>query len=289
MKTTSNISRRHGTLRTAIFAAVFCLSFVFLFMAPAHAAKLSASQVRALFHQANTLFHRADDLAKKNPEKARSLYLQAAMHYERIVKKGGIRNGRLYYDIGNAWFRTKDIGRAILNYRRAMQYIPNDPNLRQNLAYAREKRLDKISEPEDTAVLKTLFFWHYDFSAPFQILLFSIFFIAIWILAGIRRFIRRPFLGWSLVVAVFLAAMMGGSLAIKAAALRTQRPGVIIDASVIARKGNSDAYAPSFTQPLHAGTEFNLQKRRDGWDDIRLADGRTCWVPADSVGMVRGK
>ena len=287
MKMISFRYKQHFPVRTAILAALFCVLSVAISMASAHAAKLSTSQVRSLFEQANTLFHQADDLAAKNPEKARYLYQQAAMRYERIVKKGGIKNGELYYDIGNAWFRTKDIGRAILNYRRAMAYIPNDPNLLQNLSYAREQRHDKISEGQEAKVFKTLFFWHYDFSTQFQILLFSIFFIAVWGIAGIRRFFRRPFLGWGLVVTVVLSVLMGGSLAVNAVTLRTQRPGVIIDASVTARKGNSDAYARSFTGPLHAGTEFTLIERRDDWDNIRLADGRTCWVPADSVEMVR--
>ena len=287
MKMTPKRSDPFGRMRTALFTLVFCLLSLIASPAAAHAAKLSAAQINSLFRQANDLFHQADNLATKNPEKAMSLYQQAAMRYERIVKKGGIENGKLYYDIGNAWFRTKDIGRAILNYRRAMQYIPDDPNLRQNLAYARQQRRDKIPEPPDRKVFKTLFFWHYDFSTPFQIGMFSLFFTAIFLFAGIRRFVRKPFFGWGLVAAIVLAAMTGGSLVATAVTLRTQKPGVIIDASVTARKGNSDAYAQSFTEPLHAGTEFILQKKRDGWDDIRLADGRTCWVPADSAEMVR--
>lgn len=287
MRMTSKVFETLCPVRTTICTAILCLIFITISAKSAQAAGLSDVQIKSLFHQAGALFHRADNLAAKDPKDARFLYQQAAMRYERITKMGGIRNGELYYDIGNAWFRANDIGRAILNYRRAMQYIPNDPNLRQNLAYAREKRLDRISEPQETKIFKTLFFWHYDFSTPFQILLLSIFFVAIWLLAGIRRFIRRPTLGWGLAAVIVLAAMMGGSLAVNAVTLRTQRPGVIIDPSVTARKGNGDAYASSFTGPIHAGTEFTLQEQKSGWDYIRLPDGRYCWVPIDSVEMVR--
>jgi hypothetical protein len=110
---------------------------------------------------------------------------------------------------------------------------------------------------------------------------------AVWIFAMIRRFARKAFLNRALAITLALAVVMGGSLAAEAVTLYRVMPGVIIDASVIARKGNSDAYAPSFTEPLHAGTEFVMIEKREGWYYIRLADDRTCWVPEKSVGLVR--
>jgi hypothetical protein len=56
--------------------------------------------------------------------------------------------------------------------------------------------------------------------------------------------------------------------------------------SVIPQFSYSSAYAPSFTEPLHAGTEFVMIEKREGWYYIRLADDRTCWVPEKSVGPV---
>jgi hypothetical protein len=283
--------KEHGLnyfcFRVYILTAFLLIPAMVLSPLPVHSAELSKARIAALFHEANELYNQADQVAATNPEKAKSLYQQAAMRYESLVTKGGIHNGRLYYNIGNAYFRTKDLGRAILNYLRALQYIPNDPNLRQNLAYAREQRLDKIDEPQDTRVFKTLFFWHYDLSTPSRILLFAIFFAAIWVFAMIRRFFRKASLTWALVISLALTVIMGGSLAAEAITLSRVTPGVIIDPSVIARKGNSDAYAPSFTEPLHAATEFEVIEKRDGWYDVRLADGRTCWVPEKSVQLVK--
>lgn len=274
-------------IRVHVLTALLLIVASGVFLLPARGEELSKARIADLFHEANDLYHQADQVAATNPEKAKSLYQQAAMRYESLVTKGGIHNGRLYYNIGNAYFRTNDLGRAILNYRRALQYIPNDPNLRQNLSYARKQRLDKIVEPQDTRVFKTLFFWHYDLSTPSRILLFTFFFAAVWIFAIVRRFARRAFLGWALVIALALTVIMGGSLAAEAITLSRVTPGVIIDPSVVARKGNSDAYAPSFTEPLHAATEFELIEKRDGWYEIRLADDRTCWLPEKSVELVR--
>jgi tetratricopeptide (TPR) repeat protein len=274
-------------LRSYLLALVSLVLMTAVFPVQAPGADLSKARIEELFEKANALYHQADQAAATNPEKAKFLYQQAAMRYESIVEKGKIHNGKLYYNIGNAYFRTGDIGRAILNYRRALQYIPNDANLRQNLSYARNRRLDKIDEPQDTRVFKTLFFWHYDLSTPTRILLFSIFFAAIWIFAMIRRLVRKAFLNWALAISLALTVVMAGSLTAEAITLYRVTPGVIIDPSVVARKGNSDAYAPSFNEPLHAGTEFVLIEKRDDWYYVRLADERTCWVRGKSVGLVR--
>jgi hypothetical protein len=253
----------------------------------AHGAELSRIEILDLFHKAKDLFHQADQLAGSNPELSESLYRQAAMRYESIVTKGGIENGKLFYNIGNVYFRIKDIGRAILNYRRAQEYIPDDPNLSQNLTYARNSRKDKIEEKQETKVFKTLFFWHYDLSTRIKIIVFSILFSAVWFIAGIRLFFKQSIPGWGLFGVVVLSMMIGGSLIAESISLHREIPGVIIDSEVIARKGNSQNYAPSFTEPLHAGTEFNLREKRDNWFYIELPDSRTCWVPAKSVDLVR--
>jgi hypothetical protein len=253
----------------------------------ARGAELSRSKILELFQEANELFRQADQGIGTNPQNSESLYRQAAMRYESIVSKGGVENGKLFYNIGNVYFRIKDIGRAILNYKRALDYIPDDANLCQNLAYVRDFRRDKIEEKQKTKVFKTLFFWHYDLSTRIKIILFLIFFIVIWLLAGMRLFFKHSVLGWGLPSAVVLAAMMSGSLIAESITLHRNIPGVIIDAEVIARKGNSDNYAPSFTEPLHAGTEFNLLEKRENWLYIQLPDSRACWVPSKSVDLVR--
>jgi uncharacterized protein YgiM (DUF1202 family) len=56
---------------------------------------------------------------------------------------------------------------------------------------------------------------------------------------------------------------------------------------VVARKGNSETYEPSFKDPLHSGTEFTLIEDRGDWYQIELADARTCWVTSKDVALVR--
>ncbi len=250
-------------------------------------AALGKTQIADLFSEAKSMFHQADRLAVKDPVKSKDLYLKSIMRFERIIKEGKIHNGKLYYNVGNAYFRIKDIGRAILNYRRAMEYMPNDPNLRQNLTYAREKRLDKIEERQKTRIFKTLFFFHYDLSTKTRIIIFSSAFILLWLFAAIRLFIRKGFIAWGIVLSIVFAGLFAGSLTVEAVNIHRNRPGVIIDLQIVARKGNSETYAPSFKKPLHAGTEFRLVEKRKKWYQIELPDSRRCWVPAKGVELIR--
>ncbi len=258
-----------------------------LLLPAANAEPLDAARITDLYSQAKDLFRQANELAATAPEEAGELYRKSAMRFERIVQEGGIQNGKLYYNLGNVYFRMKDIGRAIANYLRAEQYIPNDPNLKQNLEYAREKRLDEIEEKQETKVLKTLFFWHYDLSTKTRVVAFTICFSFLWIFACIRIFTSRPFTGWCITPAVVLSLLLAGSLVADELYLRKSRPGVIISQEVVARKGNSETYEPSFKEPLHSGTEFTLVEDRGIWYHVELADSRACWVPSKDVELVR--
>ena len=97
--------------------------------------ELNPAQIVDLYSQAKDLFRQANEISVSAPDQAKDLYQKSAMRYERLIREAGIENEKIYYNLGNVYFRMKDIGRAIVNYRRAEQYAPNDPNLKQNLKY----------------------------------------------------------------------------------------------------------------------------------------------------------
>jgi tetratricopeptide (TPR) repeat protein len=272
--------------QTAFILAILSLTATSIVMS-AEAASLNDAQIAALYTEAKDFFKQADEKAVRYPEQAQALYSKAAMRYERIIREGEIRNGKLFYNLGNVYFRMNDVGRAILNYRRAMLYTPNDSNLKQNLAYAREKRRDQIGEKQETQVLKTLFFWHYDLSKKVRVIAFAVSFALIWIFACIRIFTRRPFLVWYIASAGVLSLLFVGPLVAEEISFHKTRAGVITAGEVVARKGNSETYEPSFKEPLHAGTEFVLLEERGNWLNIELSDSRTCWVPTMDIDLVK--
>ncbi|MBN1410283.1 MAG: hypothetical protein JW969_05525 [Spirochaetales bacterium] len=248
---------------------------------------LSREEINDLFSQGKALFREANGLLEKNPASAKDYYHKAALYFERIVKEGQIRNGKIFYDIANAYFRMGDVGRAILNYKRASQYMPNDLNLLQNFEYARSRRVDKIALKEEAMILRILFFWHYDIPTEIKFYIFILFFALIWICAGILLFFKLPFVKIGLIVCIVFSGVFLSSLTVDFISDSMRNQGVIITGEVIARKGDSDAYSPSFQDPLHAGTEFQLIEKRDAWWNVELMDGIQCWIPSRDAELVK--
>ena len=91
-----------------------------------------AQSSRELFNEANDLY------AKKN-------YEEAAKKYEAIVANG-FESSALYYNLGNAYFKIKNIPSAILYYEKAALLDPSNDDIVFNLELARTYTIDKISE-----------------------------------------------------------------------------------------------------------------------------------------------
>lgn len=255
-----------------------------LLAAGSASAAMDKAEQRSLFAEANELFRKANSA---EPAQAADFYRQAVMRYERIAEEGQVRNGRLYYNIGNAYYRLNDIGRAIFNYRKAQMYIPNDANLAQNLKAARARCQDSIGVSESRRVLEVLFFWHYDFPGHVKGVAFMVLFALAWLLAAARLFARKAYLGWVIGIIAVVATAFLASISVDAVSRARTREGVIIAPSVVARKGDGEAFDPSFKEPLHAGTEFRLRETRGEWHHARLSDGRECWIPAGDAQLIR--
>src|SRR5207253_6952056 len=78
------------------------------------------------------------DFAKANQEYAQGHFKEAIAGYETLVRSPPPPPTPLY-DLGNAYFRTGDFGRAILNYKRALAVEPHHPEAAANLQIARDE------------------------------------------------------------------------------------------------------------------------------------------------------
>jgi tetratricopeptide (TPR) repeat protein len=255
---------------------------------PAEASNGRTSEAELSEHLslAEEAFRRGVSLDQTDPSAARDQYERALLHYEALAQEDGVRNGRLYYNIANTYFRLGDLGRAILNYKRAALYMPQDENLEQNLEYARSRRMDRIELEESERIFKTLFFLHYDVPSRIRLTIFAITFAIIWIVASLMIFVRWPLLRTILVIASISSGLFFLSIVVEAVQTSINPEGVITAQEVIARKGDADTYQPSFTEPLHAGTEFTALEERPGWIHIELGNGSRGWIPQSAAELV---
>ncbi len=240
---------------------------------------LDRTEAAILAREAEQLFHEANDLSRTDHAAAIQKWQMAAARLERLDHDGKLSNGPLFYNLGNIQFRLGNLGEAILNYRRAELYTPNDPNLRENLAFVRRSRQDNIPEQESKRVLKTLFFWHYDFAIRTRETIALILFGFLFSLLTFRLFHHRRWVTALTITAAILTLTAAASVTLSLYSFYHARPGVITSPEIIARKGDSNSYEPAFETPLHAGTEFTLLEQRPKWLHIQLATGQTRWRP----------
>ncbi len=250
------------------------------------AERLSREQLYALLNEANTVFQQAN-AAAKDRDGARELYTRAILLYERIADQGHVKNAKLYYNLGNAYFLLDDLGRAILNYRRALQLDSTDVNLRNNLAFARSQRLDKVGMQTERRVLETLFFWHYDFSLKTKFFLACLFFAGLCVTATLIVWLGRgPATSTVAVLAGGLWLCLTISVVVETGRRDAVVHGVVTASEIVARQGDGPNYAPRFKDPLHTGTEFELLEQRPGWLHIELFDGSDAWIPDTAAEIV---
>lgn len=240
-----------------------------------------------VFFEANEYFRRANEIHETDPQQASELYQRAARRYESLVGELGVRNSKLHYNLGNAYFQLEDIGRAILNYLIAQRLDPGDVNVSRNLEFARAIRTDKVELSGGRPVLETLLFWHYDFSGPTRLRIFAGTWVIFWGLlllrqAGTEWVPREIAYGFGSVAALMLASFAHD--AFKESHTTT---GVVIAPETIARQGDGQSYEPAFEDPLHAGVEFRVLEERPDWHRVELPDGRRCWLADRDVEFVR--
>lgn len=237
----------------------------------------------------------ASDYQQQTLEKAHGLfraatnstmYAEAAQQYEYLVQEEGIHNGQLFYTLGNSWFMAGDVGRAILNYRRAELYLPNNADVKNNLEAALALRSDLIPEKELHPLAARLLGWHFNTSSPLRWWLFALCWIVAW---GAWFWLGRTSKKEARITAVVtgvLSIVLATSLLSERILEGLAEPGVITAPEVLARKGDGNRYAPAFMEPLHSGTEFQRIDDRKAWWQIRLNDGQTCWIPAHAAAVV---
>lgn len=263
------------------------LLMVLLPAATAVQAKLTPEEAYRLASEAQLAFRQGNEQVSSDPDAARDHYDQAILRYQKIVEEGGIANQYLYYNLGNAYLLKGDLGRAILNYRRAEKTGSVNADLDRNLAFARSKRLDQVPVKAEKRVLHTLFFWHYDFSLRNRFLLACIGWAVAWLAAllWLAR-ARFRFLRWFTLTAILITLCLVGSVLLDAYHAWKNPQGVIVAESIVARQGDGENYAESFKQPLHAGTEFDLLEQRSGWLRICLSDDTQTWIPSSFAELI---
>ncbi len=212
---------------------------------------------------------------------------QAIAGYERIIE-AGIRNSDVYYNLGNAYFKQGDLGRAILNYRRAQRLDPRDADIAANLTVARAQTIDQLEVSNEGTLTNLIQIAEEWLTLNEAAILALILWLLISIFAILAIFLPRWRRAWSVgivVVALFLVIGLI-SMANRLYKERQYPPAVIVAVEIDATSGpgGADQYLVEFN--LHTGAEVRLLESRPDWRRITLPGDLQGWVPREAVELV---
>jgi tetratricopeptide (TPR) repeat protein len=215
-----------------------------------------------------------DDLfAKANTEFAAGNFKAAIADYQAVVGSGEW-SANLFYDLGNAYFRHGDSGRAILNYDRALRLDPHHPEADANLRIARDQAHSLELAP--SALERYLNFG----TANFFAIVAAIFF---W-LAIIWLSLRPGRVLWPL-AGIFLAAICGFAAFRLENGTGGQGLAIVIAENAEARVATVDSARSVLALP--AGSEVLILQERGDWSYAALPNDQRGWVAANAVERVR--
>src|ERR1700730_2896209 len=126
--------RIHCSRRPVADAARAC----FTTSAPRFAQRSVYTMIVSVLMCSSALAQADTEFAKANQEFAQGHFKEAISGYEALIRAGQW-SANVFYDLGNAYFRTSDFGRAILNYERALALERHHPEATANLQIARDE------------------------------------------------------------------------------------------------------------------------------------------------------
>ncbi|NKB65553.1 MAG: tetratricopeptide repeat protein [Candidatus Latescibacteria bacterium] len=211
----------------------------------------------------------------KEYEAARQAYLQ--------VVAAGVRDARLFYNLGNACFKIDRLGEAILWYERALRLAPRDADIKANLAFANQAKEDKDPPPQNPLGrwLEQLYGWP---SIDELCITFSVLFAAIFALASWRVWQGgKVGAGWLAALSVCLGLAVANGLFVGARLYQHHYrvEAIVTTAEGTARSGPGEGETAVFV--LHEGTKVRLERRENPWVLVRLANGLGGWLPAAAI------
>ncbi len=214
-------------------------------------------------------------------------YVTAAQVYETLLTNGEAAD--LYYNLGNSYYKSGEIAKAILNYERALLLEPGNADIRFNLEMAKAKTVDKIDVvPEIFFVswIKTLIntqsvdAWSYCGIVFFILFIITLYFFVFSKSVSIKKI---SFFSGLLCALIVICANIFAAEQKKR--LLDRENGIIMTPNVVVRSTPSESGTNLFV--LHEGRKVQIKdSSMREWKEIRLEDGKVGWIPTTAIEII---
>ena len=237
---------------------------------------LSAAACAPAAHAAS--FQEANQLYKDNKyDQAIELYRQIAASRVPIPE--------VYFNLGNAYFKSRKLGHAILYYEKAKLLSPNDEDINRNLAIANARIVDKIDMIPDFFIKRWLTGLVNLLPSNTWAILSLVFFtlamtlLLLYFFSGTRWIKRFGFYSAMILLTVSLLTLWTSSR--RAAYSVESDAAIVIEPSVTIKSSPDEAGNNIFV--LHEGTRVIVTDSIENWKQIRLSDGNKGWVQRSAI------
>src|SRR5438034_8198657 len=220
------------------------------------------------------------EFAKANQDFAQGHFKEAITGYEALIRSGQW-SANVFYDLGNAYFRTGDFGRAILNYERALALEQHHPEATANLQIARDEA--HALEIQPSSLERYLQFASVN---QYSIAAATAFWLAIFALFALIFKQRRS----ARVIAVSISCLLVLAVAVYAIftlerGSKGQALAIVTGKDVQARLATADTANSVLALP--AGSEIRILSTRGDWIYAALPNNLRGWIPAKNAEQVR--
>lgn len=228
--------------------------------------------------------------AKSEADKAyqEERFEQAIKLYEEILATEG-ESAVIYYNLGNSYYKNKDIAKAVLNYERALLLNPGDADIRFNLDMAKGKTTDQITPTHEVFILtwaKALVnLMNESAWARLGIVSFILFLAgAVFYIFGNRIVVKK--IGFITGLICLLLSLFANFCAFRQKSRLIDRTGAIIMAPTVSVKSTPNESGTDLFV-LHEGTKvFVEDDSMKEWKEVRLEDGNKGWVKTESIELI---
>jgi hypothetical protein len=217
-------------------------------------------------------------------QKANQLYqegqfLEAAGIYDGLAKEEP--SAEVYYNLGNAYFKSGKLGLAILNYERARKIKPRDRDILANLLYANRLIEYKIDDERNWSVRKlSALLESVTIDESIAVCFLAYFLFILGFLFSLI-FKKYPLFGKTGTTAVILVMLCSLPLFLKFIRFGSGKRAIVTEAQAEVRYGPSTSDRIAFRVP--EGFEIILDDEKEDWFRIRLRDGRSGWTHQSQV------
>ncbi|MGC1632826.1 MAG: tetratricopeptide repeat protein [Gelidibacter sp.] len=232
---------------------------------------LGFSQNEQLFEQANDLYNKGD-------------FEDAISKYEAIIASGE-HSASLYYNLGNAHYKLNHIAPSIYYYEKALKLSPNDKEIQNNIAFARNMTIDAIDTTPEIGfakLSKSITNWlTFDNWAKLSVLL-MVLFVVFYLIFYFNYSTTKKRLAFITAMSFLILACGAVALAYNNYHLvKNDQPAIVFAKEVQVKSEPNLRSSESFK--LHEGTKVQILDTVNNWKKIKLADGKTGWIPKNDI------